>query len=68
MPLPGSWINHVVVFEGTERGRNFAGFLMISGGSPNSESVEVRGESTKFEVPTVNLQLQTADSNQQLEN
>ena len=55
------------VFEGTGRGWNFDGFLMISRGSPNSDFAEVRGESTRFEVPTVNLQLQTADSNQQLE-
>ena len=55
------------VFEGTGRGWNFDGFLMVSGGSPNPELGEVRGESTGFEVPTVNLQLQTADSNQQLE-
>ena len=40
---------------------------MVSGGSPNPELGEVRGEFTRFEVPTVNLQLQTAESNQQLE-
>ena len=30
-----------LVFEGTGRGRNFDGFLMISGGSPNPEHGEV---------------------------
>ncbi len=30
-----------LVFEGTGRGRNFDGFLMISGGSPNPELAEV---------------------------
>ena len=56
-----------LVFEGTGRGWNFDGFLLISRGSSNSDFAEVRGEFTPDEVPTVNLQLQTADSNQQLE-
>ena len=30
-----------LVFEGTGRGRNFDGFLMISGGSSNPESGEM---------------------------
>ena len=30
-----------LVFEGTGRGRNFVGFLMISGGSPNSDFAEI---------------------------
>ena len=61
------WLTFLV-FEGTGRGWNFDGFLLISRGSPNSDFAEVRGEFTPDEVPTVNLQLQTADSNQQLEN
>ena len=57
-----------LVFEGTGRGWNFDGFLMISGGSPNSEFLDVRVVIHGVWIPTVNLQLQTADSNQQLEN
>ena len=32
-----------IVFDGTGRGWNFDGFLMISGGSPNPEFAEVGG-------------------------